>query len=128
MRTTSTCSCRAACSWRAPRRWGASNSLVNDNLGLFETAGSEVGNPIPGLSTFEFPAFREPDRDPAVFLRNLNFLDATLGSRAVTPDHYLHVAAIGGGRPCPATEPQETGVITPWPTEVVAPRQVPESG
>ena len=97
---------------------GRLNSLVNDNLGLFETAGSEVGNPIPGLSTFEFPAFREPDRDPAVFLRNLNFLDATLGSRVVTPDHYLHVAAIGGGRPCPATEPQETGVSTPWPTEV----------
>ena len=35
---------------------------------------------------------------------------------SVTPDHYLHVSAtIGGSKPCPATEPEETGLIDPWP-------------
>ena len=51
------------------------------------------------------------------FLRVLDVIDEELGEGVVTPDHYLHVSADGSGRPCPATEPEETGLEGPWPTE-----------
>ena len=38
-----------------------------------------------------------------------------LGKGIVTPEHYVHVAAIGNGRSCPATEPAETGLGEAWP-------------
>ncbi len=50
------------------------------------------------------------------FERALTILDDELGPGVVTPDHYVHVSAtIGGSKPCPATEPEETGLIHPWP-------------
>jgi hypothetical protein len=52
--------------------------------------------------------------DVRKFLRVLGVLDDELGEGVVTPDHYLHVAGTGGGRPCPAHEPYEVGT-EPWP-------------
>lgn len=43
--------------------------------------------------------------------------DGGLGRGRATPDHWVHVSPGGGGSLCPAIEPQETGLTTPWPPE-----------
>jgi subtilisin family serine protease len=43
--------------------------------------------------------------------------DGGLRRGAATPDHWVHVSPGGGGSVCPAIEPQETGLTTPWPPE-----------
>ena len=43
--------------------------------------------------------------------------DGSLRPGAATPDHWVHVSPGGGGTLCPAIEPQETGLTTPWPAE-----------
>ena len=48
-------------------------------------------------------------------LEALQAYDTELGKNIVTPEHYVHVAAIGNGRSCPATEPEETGRSAAWP-------------
>lgn len=46
----------------------------------------------------------------------LDLLEAAgLRSGAASPDHWVHVAPGGGGRLCPAVEPEETGLTEPWP-------------
>lgn len=50
----------------------------------------------------------------------LDLLEA-LGLRpgAASPDHWVHVApGGGGGHLCPAIEPEETGLVEPWPPQV----------
>ena len=46
----------------------------------------------------------------------LNRLDAALGAGVATPDHVLYVCAVGGGRCCPATEPEEPRNRKPVPS------------
>ena len=41
--------------------------------------------------------------------------DEQFGPGRATPDHYVHVSPVGNGSPCPATEPEETGLHAPWP-------------
>ncbi|WP_323791413.1 S8 family peptidase [Nocardioides sp.] len=45
----------------------------------------------------------------------LERLDAALGAGVATPDHVLYVCAVGGGRCCPATEPDEPPSHKPVP-------------
>ena len=65
------------------------------------------------LASYQLPQFTgDPARDVRVALR---IFDQDLGPGVVTPEHFIHVAANGGGKACPATEPAETGVRGPWP-------------
>jgi hypothetical protein len=48
--------------------------------------------------------------------------EAGLPRGAASPDHWVHVSPGGpGGNMCPAIEPQETGLVEPWPP--VAPQE-----
>jgi len=65
------------------------------------------------IVSYELPSFTgDRARDVSVAVR---IFDQMLGTGVVTPEHYIHVAADGAGRACPATEPAETGVRSPWP-------------
>jgi Subtilase family len=67
----------------------------------------------PGLFRYAL-SFRAGSR--GTFEDALRILDRELGAGVVTPDHYVHVSSgIGGSKPCPATEPAETGLGGPWP-------------
>ena len=86
-----------------------SDELEVDSLGpLIE---SVVGD----LGVYELMTPSTDFVDVRRFLAALDVLDEELGEGVVTPDHYLHVSATGSGRPCPATEPEETGLDHPWP-------------
>jgi hypothetical protein len=66
-----------------------------------------------GLESWELPV-RSDSRSQDV-VEALQGFDNLLGRDVVTPEHYVHVAAIGNGRACPATEPTETGRTQAWP-------------
>lgn len=42
--------------------------------------------------------------------------EGALAPGRVSPDHWVHVSPQGGSL-CPAIEPQETGITTPWPAD-----------
>ena len=49
----------------------------------------------------------------------LDLLEASgLRPGAASPDHWVHVSPGGPGALCPAIEPQETGLVEPWPPRV----------
>jgi len=66
-----------------------------------------------GLESWVVPERTDSPRQDV--LEALQTYDTELGKGVVTPEHYVHVAAIGNGRSCPATEPEETGRTEAWP-------------
>jgi hypothetical protein len=79
----------------------------------FRGRGRVVGNPIPGLVLYELPLSRGLGRRDAKSA--LGLIEESLQAKVVFPDHFLHVSPNDNGRPCPATEPEETGTDRPWP-------------
>jgi hypothetical protein len=78
----------------------------------FVGAGRVVSNPIDGLVLYELPERRAGGRSAKGALR---LLERVFDDKLVFPDHLLHVSPIDNGRPCPATEPAETGLNGAWP-------------
>jgi subtilisin family serine protease len=89
-------------------------SFVDDPRGPFVSGGrpsdERVTTVTSGVSLFELPKLKgkrrgEVDAADVVF-------DALPG--VGRPEYYIHVSG-DHGRPCPATEPEETGLVDPWP-------------
>jgi subtilisin family serine protease len=70
-------------------------------------------NAVDGINVYDLPTFR--DNRSRDVVDALGILDDELGPGVVSPEHYLHIASIGNGRSCPATEPTETGRRKAWP-------------
>ncbi len=80
----------------------------------FEGSGSVVGTVLDGrLAVFELPVVRRTSKRNAT--QALRIIERDSGGLRVYPDHLLHVSPGDHGRPCPATEPAETGLDEPWP-------------
>ena len=82
------------------------------NRQLFDGESERTADPLPGqLRRYSLAARTEGLSVPEVVavLRDEGIFER--GS--VTPDHWVHVAP--GGTLCPAEEPEETGLTSPWP-------------
>jgi subtilisin family serine protease len=84
---------------------------------VFEGGGRRVDDDsrrtIPGLSLWELPKSR--DNGPKDLVEAVGILDDQIDEGVVTLDNYMHLASTGNGRACPATEPEETGLVKRWP-------------
>jgi hypothetical protein len=69
---------------------------------------------VDGLVSYSLPERAGRTRAEDV-MDALVVFDEELEAGVVTPEHYLHLATLGTGRLCPATEPEETGLTDPWP-------------
>ena len=56
------------------------------------------------LARYHLPARR--DNEPNDVVRLLDEIDAELGRDVAVPDHIVHITVQGGGKLCPATEPE----------------------
>jgi subtilisin family serine protease len=72
---------------------------------------NRVNEPVAGVALYSLPP-RSGGQSVAELLDLLDD-DETFGPGRVSPDHYLHV--VPNATCCPATEPEETGVVEPWP-------------
>lgn len=82
------------------------------NSDLFDGSARRLDDPIANeLAHYELPSRRQGQSAREV----LDLLDADpeFGPERARLDHYLHVAPVASC--CPATEPEETGLIEPWP-------------
>jgi hypothetical protein len=94
---------------------GQVDEVFTSRTSEFVGAGRVVDNPIDGLAVYEVPERTGGRRRSAKSaLRALR--DTFNDDRRIFPDHLLHVSA-DHGRPCPATEPEETGLDHPGPRQ-----------
>jgi subtilisin family serine protease len=90
--------------------------VITSRDDIFVGAGGDVDEPLEGLSRIPLPASANNEGRPDI-LEALRVFDEDIGPGVVTPNHILHLAGEGHGRICPATEPEETGLIQHWPPE-----------
>jgi hypothetical protein len=96
---------------------GRVNDVLSAHSGDLEvdSLGARLDSVVGDLGVYELMTPSTDFVDVRRFLAALDVLDEELGEGVVTPDHYFHASATGSGRPCPATEPEETGLDHPWP-------------
>ncbi|WP_248582897.1 S8/S53 family peptidase [Nocardioides sp. InS609-2] len=81
--------------------------------GIFDGNAERGEDPVPGeLARYRLPARAKNETVPDIL--DLLDLDERFGPGRVTPDHWIHITP-GGCTCCPATEPEETGLVEPWP-------------
>jgi hypothetical protein len=109
-----------------------------DVVGVLESTFDVGTPPVPeddpdlmALDMVRFPLPSRLDGKEARVLDALDIIDVAFGTPPVfdpqdphdmskvvaTPDHWLHLCAIGSGRICPAVEPEVTDDVRPYPPE-----------
>ena len=68
---------------------------------------------LDNLYLYQLPDLRQRAKG-AQFKAKLDLLEKQFPG-VVKPEYFLHVSPADNGRPCPATEPEETGLSIPWP-------------